>query len=297
MSGRKRHTILLTGVNGQVGFELERSLQGLGRVVAFDRSRLDLADLDQMRKVVREVKPAVIVNPAAHTAVDRAESEPDVAMRLNAHAPEVLANEARRLGALLVHYSTDYVFDGKKEGAYLEDDAVNPQNVYGSSKLAGEQAITTSGCAHLIFRTSWVYGARGKNFFQTMLRLGAERDELSVVADQFGAPTWSNTISTLTSNVLSEVLTGDMDWWGQDSGIYHLTASGSTSWYGFAEAIFERSKQRSKPALKPVPAASYLSAATRPANSRLSNQKLFTTFGVMAPNWDEALDLCLRSSA
>ena len=297
MNGRKQHTILLTGVNGQVGFELERSLQGLGRVVAFDRSSLDLADLDQMRRVVREVKPAVIVNPAAHTAVDRAESESDVVMRLNAHAPEVLANEARRLGALLVHYSTDYVFDGKKEGAYVEDDAVNPQNVYGKSKLTGEQAITASGCAHLIFRTSWVYGARGKNFLQTMLRLGAERDELSVVADQFGAPTWSNTISTLTSNVLSEVLTGDMDWWGQDSGIYHLTASGSTSWYGFAEAIFERSKLRRRPVLKPVPAASYLSAATRPANSRLSNQKLFTTFGVMAPNWDEALDLCLKSSA
>ena len=295
MNNRGQHTILLTGVNGQVGFELERSLQGLGRVVAFDRGSLDLADLDQVRQVVRDVRPALIVNPAAHTAVDRAESEPDAAMQLNAYAPEVLANEAKRLGALLVHYSTDYVFDGTKDGAYVEDDPVNPQNAYGRSELAGEQAIVASGCAHLIFRTSWVYGARGKNFLQTMLRLGAERDELSIVSDQIGAPTWSNTISALTSNVLSEVLAGDMDWWGQDSGIYHLTASGSTSWYGFAEAIFERSTLRRKPKLKPTTTESYPTPAARPANSRLSNQKLFKTFGVRAPNWDEALDLCMES--
>ncbi|CAH2799494.1 MAG: dTDP-4-dehydrorhamnose reductase (EC [uncultured Caballeronia sp.] len=295
MNNCGQRTILLTGVSGQVGFELERSLQGLGRVVAFDRGSLDLANLDQVRQVVRDVRPALIVNPAAHTAVDRAESEPDAAMQLNAYAPEVLSNEAKRLGALLVHYSTDYVFDGTKDGAYVEDDPVNPQNVYGRSKLAGEQAIAASGCAHLIFRTSWVYGARGKNFLQTMLRLGAERDELSIVSDQIGAPTWSNMISTLTSNVLSEVLAGDIDRWRQDSGIYHLTASGSTSWYGFAEAIFERSKLRRKPRLKPTTTESYPTPATRPVNSRLSNQKLFKTFGVVAPNWDEALDLCMES--
>ncbi|WP_027801968.1 dTDP-4-dehydrorhamnose reductase [Paraburkholderia dilworthii] len=296
MTTRKPATILLTGVNGQVGFELARSLQGLGRVVALDRGRLDLGNLDQVRSVVREVKPTLIVNPAAHTAVDKAESDLDLAMRLNAEAPTVLAEEARRLDAALVHYSTDYVFDGTKIGAYIEDDAVNPQNVYGKSKLAGEQAIAASGCAHLIFRTSWVYGTRGKNFLLTMLRLGAERDELSVVADQVGAPTWSNTIATLTSNVLSQSVVGDPDdWWKRNSGVYHLTASGETSWHGFAQAIFDNSTSAKKPTVKPIPAASYPTPAARPANSRMSNDKLYATFGVKAPEWEDALRLCLDS--
>src|SRR5471030_2725597 len=221
MTTREQATILLTGVNGQVGFELERSLQGLGRVVALDRSRLDLGDLDQVRQVVRDVKPTLIVNPAAYTAVDKAESDVDACMRANAEAPGVMAEEAKKLGAALVHYSTDYVFDGTKDGAYVEDDVVNPQNVYGRSKLAGEQAIVASGCHHLIFRTSWVYGSRGKNFLLTMLRLGAERDELSVVADQFGAPTWSNTIASLSANILAQAIgSGRSDWWSQHSGIY-----------------------------------------------------------------------------
>ncbi|MDR6407576.1 dTDP-4-dehydrorhamnose reductase [Paraburkholderia terricola] len=298
MTTRKPATILLTGVNGQVGFELARSLQGLGRVVALDRGRLDLGNLDQVRSVVREVKPTLIVNPAAHTAVDKAESEPDLAMRLNAEAPAVLAEEARRLDAALVHYSTDYVFDGTKIGAYVEDDAVNPQNVYGKSKLAGEQAIAASGCSHLIFRTSWVYGTRGKNFLLTMLRLGAERDELSVVADQIGAPTWSNTIATLTSNVLSQSVVGDPDdWWKRNSGVYHLTASGVTSWHGFAQAIFDNSTLAKKPTVKPIPAASYPTPAARPANSRMSNDKLYATFGVKAPEWEDALRLSLDSLA
>src|ERR1700731_4016443 len=176
-------TILLTGVNGQVGFELARSLQALGRVVAFDRSKMDLNDLDQIRRIVREVKPALVVNPAAYTAVDRAESEAALTTRINAEAPGVLAEEARRLDAALIHYSSDYVFDGTKDDAYVEDDIPNACNVYGKSKHAGEQAIAASGCAHLIFRTSWVYGARGKNFLTTMLRLGRERDELNIVAD------------------------------------------------------------------------------------------------------------------
>ncbi|MBW0446945.1 dTDP-4-dehydrorhamnose reductase [bacterium M00.F.Ca.ET.228.01.1.1] len=296
MNAGKEQTILLTGVNGQVGFELARTLQGLGKVVALDRSGLDLADLDQVRRVVREVKPGLIVNPAAHTAVDKAETDVEAAMRLNAEAPGVLAEEARKIGAALVHYSTDYVFDGTKAGLYAEDDPVNPQNVYGKSKLAGEQAIANSGCPHLIFRTSWVYGTRGKNFLLTMLRLGAERSELSVVADQFGAPTWANTIAALSANVLAQaVAPNQSDWWEKHSGIYHLTASGATSWHGFAEAIFEFSDLEKKPTVKPIPAAAYPTPATRPSNSRMSNEKLAATFGVRAPDWREALRLCLAT--
>jgi dTDP-4-dehydrorhamnose reductase len=294
MTTRDERTILLTGVNGQVGFELARTLQGLGNVVALDRGALDLADLDQVRRAVRDIKPGLIVNPAAHTAVDKAETDVDAAMRLNAEAPGVLAEEAKRLGAALIHYSTDYVFDGTKNGAYVESDPVNPQNVYGKSKLAGEQAIEASGCAHLIFRTSWVYGTRGKNFLLTMLRLGAERNELSVVVDQIGAPTWSNTIAALSANVLSQaVAAGQDDWWQEHSGVYHLTASGSTSWHGFAEAIFECSGLAKKPTVKPIPAASYPTPAVRPGNSRMSNEKLFATFGLKPPSWDSALRLCL----
>lgn len=293
MAQRDEQTILLTGVNGQVGFELARTLQGLGKVVALDRSALDLGDLDQVRKVVREVKPQWIVNPAAYTAVDKAEADVAAAMRLNAEAPAVLAEEAKRLGAALIHYSTDYVFDGTKEMAYVETDAVNPQNVYGKSKLAGEQAIQASSCAHLILRTSWVYGTRGKNFLLTMLRLGAERDELSVVADQIGAPTWSNTIATLSAHILSQATTSSTsDWWNEKSGIYHLTASGSTSWHGFAEAIFEYSDLPKKPVVKPIPASSYPTPAVRPGNSRMSNDKLANAFGVRAPDWRAALRLC-----
>jgi len=288
--------VLLTGANGQVGFELARSLQGLGRVVALNRRGLDLTDSEKIRWVVRELSPALIVNAAAYTAVDSAESDAAAAMCLNAEAPDILAQEARRLGALLVHYSTDYVFDGTKDGPYEEDDAANPLNVYGKSKLAGEQAIAASGCAHLIFRTSWVYGARGKNFLRTMLQLGVHREELSVVADRIGAPTWSRTIATTTSEVLSQLLIQDRDGWLQRSGIYHLTASGATSWCGFAQAIFDKSTLEQKPVVRAIPTAAYSKypiAAARPRNSRLSNQKLFTLFGVTAPDWREALELCM----
>ncbi|WP_159836830.1 dTDP-4-dehydrorhamnose reductase [Burkholderia sp. 8Y] len=293
MTQDSQRKILVTGVNGQVGFELARTLQGLGRVVALDRNKLDLGDLDGIRKAVREVKPSLIVNPAAYTAVDKAESDVQAAMRANGEAPGVLAEEAKRLSAALVHYSTDYVFDGTKDGVYVEDDAVNPQNVYGKSKLAGERAITASGCDHLIFRTSWVYGTRGKNFLLTMLRLGAERDELSVVADQIGAPTWSNTIAALTANVLAQAVAGGDGWWAEKSGVYHLTAGGSTSWHGFAQAIFALSASEKKPEVKPIPASAYPTPAKRPANSRMSNRKLLDTFGVQAPDWQEALRLSL----
>ncbi|SAL13909.1 dTDP-4-dehydrorhamnose reductase [Caballeronia udeis] len=293
MSTRKQATILLTGVNGQVGFELARSLQGLGKVVALDRNHLDLGDLDQVRRVVREVKPTLIVNPAAYTAVDKAETDAATCLRANAEAPGVIAEEAKRLGAALVHYSTDYVFDGAKDGPYEETDLTNPQNVYGRSKLAGEQAIAASGCDHLIFRTSWVYGTRGKNFLLTMLRLGAERNELSVVADQFGAPTWATTIAALSAHVLSQAAAGTSNWWHENSGVYHLTASGSTSWHGFAQAIFDNSSLEKKPSVTPIPAASYPTPAARPANSRMSNEKLFTAFGLKAPDWDDALRICM----
>jgi dTDP-4-dehydrorhamnose reductase len=296
MTSRAPQTILLTGAKGQLGFELARSLQGLGNVVALDRNKLDLADLNEVRRVVREVKPAVIVNAAAYTAVDKAEGDVDAAMRLNAEVPALLAVEARRLNAALVHYSTDYVFDGAKRGPYVEDDAANPQNVYGRSKLAGEQAIVAAGCHHLIFRTSWVYGSRGKNFLLTMLRLGAERDELNVVADQFGAPTWSNTIASLSSNVLAQAIgSGRSDWWSQHSGIYHLTASGETSWHGFTEAIFELADLEKKPNVNAIPAASYPTPAARPRNSRLSNDKTVASFGLCAPDWREALRLCMTA--
>jgi len=287
-------TILVTGVNGQVGFELLRTLQGLGRVVAVDRNSLDLSDLERVRSVVREIKPSIIVNPAAYTAVDKAETDVDVAMRLNAEAPRVLAEEAARIGATLVHYSTDYVFDGTKDGAYVEDDATNPQNVYGASKLAGEQAIEAAGCAHLILRTSWVYGRRGKNFLLTMLKLGVERPELRVVADQIGAPTWANTIATSTAHILAQGLAAERaDWWQARSGIYHLTSAGETSWHGFAQAILGIAMGANGPKVLPIPASDYPVPAKRPANSRLSHRKLSETFGLCLPNWEDALRLCM----
>jgi dTDP-4-dehydrorhamnose reductase len=287
-------TILVTGVNGQVGFELVRTLQGLGRVVALDRAALDLADLAQVRETVRKLKPSLIVNPAAYTAVDRAEADVDAAMRLNGEAPGVLAEEAARSGAALIHYSTDYVFDGTGSAPYIEDDATNPQNVYGKSKLAGEQAIAESGCAHLILRTSWVYGVRGKNFLLTMLKLGAERPELRVVADQIGAPTWSNTIATSTCHIIAQSLVAnDVDWWLERSGIYHLTAAGETSWHGFAKAILDLAMGEKAPNVVPISTSDYPVPAKRPANSRMSRSKLFDTFGLTLPDWQDALRLCM----
>lgn len=287
-------TILVTGVNGQVGFELLRSLQGLGRVLACDRSVLDLSDLDRVRSVVRELKPSIIVNPAAYTAVDKAETDVDAARRLNVEVPRAFAEEAARLGAALVHYSTDYVFDGTKEGAYVETDATNPQNVYGLTKLEGEQAIAATGCAHLILRTSWVYGRRGKNFLLTMLKLGSERPELRVVADQIGAPTWSKTIATATSHIVAQALAVDgTDWWAQRSGIYHFTSAGATSWHGFAEAIFAHAMGERAPKVLPIPASDYPVPAKRPSNSRLSHDKLTEAFGLRLPDWADALKLCL----
>lgn len=293
--------ILLTGSSGQVGYELRRTLQGLGQVVALDRSQMDLSDLDQVSAVIREIKPQLIVNPAAYTAVDLAESESELAMRINAQAPEVMALEARKLGAAMIHYSTDYVFDGAKDGSYTEDDQPNPQSVYGRSKLAGEQAIQAAGIPHLILRTSWVYGARGKNFLLTVRRLAQEQDELRIVADQFGAPTWCRTIAEATAHALIQMqrYSGtqadaelDHEVWQSRGGGYHLTAQGRTSWHGLTHAILEHPSVRKKPRLTAIATQDYPLPAKRPANSSLSCERFMQTFCGL-PAWDEALKLCL----
>lgn len=286
--------ILLTGAKGQVGFELTRSLQGLGKVVALDRRGLDLANLDQVRQVVRDVKPTLIVNAAAYTAVDRAETEETLAHTINAEAPGVLAEEAKRLGAPLVHYSTDYVFDGASDRPYVETDQTGPLNAYGRTKLGGEQAIAAVGGAHLIFRTSWVYGTYGSNFLLTMLRLARERDELRIVADQIGAPTWSNTIATLTAHIVAQgaASEAEYEWWQERSGVYHLTSQGATSWCEFATAIFAATNCK-KVVVKPISSEEYPTPAQRPRNSRLDVGKLAVKFGIEPPQWQDALSLCL----
>jgi len=283
--------ILLTGSSGQVGYELARSLQGIGEVVAVDRNVMDLSDLDQVRDVIRREKPGLIVNPAAYTAVDQAESEPELAHRINAEAPGLMAQEARLLGAAMVHYSTDYVFDGSDPAARREDDATGPLNVYGASKLAGEQAIAAAGIPHLIFRTSWVYGMRGKNFLLTMLRLARERDELRVVADQHGAPTWSRTIADTTALVLSQAHAGGREWWVQNSGVYHLSAQGQTTWFDFTRAIVEAAGLDCR--VLPITSAEYPVPAKRPQYSVLSSERLMVRFCHL-PDWKEALHLCMR---
>ena len=281
--------ILLAGRNGQLGWELERSLAGLGEVAAFDHASLDLADPDAIVARVREVRPEIIVNAAAYTAVDRAETEARAAYAVNACGPGILAEEARRIGALLVHYSTDYVFDGEKEGAYAEDDTPNPLSVYGQSKFEGEQAIRNSGCRHLILRTSWVYGARGKNFLLTILKLASERPELRVVDDQFGAPTWCHDIAQSTLELLAAA--------GQSAcaceGLYHATASGQTTWCGFARAILD---EVSSPArLVPIPTEAYPLPARRPRNSVLDCRRLAERFNVRLPDWRASLHRCMAS--
>jgi dTDP-4-dehydrorhamnose reductase len=296
---RQDQRILLTGTNGQVGFELARSLQGLGKVIAPLRVDLDISNLDQIRRFVREIKPTLIVNPAAFTAVDQAESENALALRINAEAPGVLAEEAKRLGVPLIHFSTDYVFDGTKPDGYVETDATAPLNIYGSSKLAGEQAVAQVGGMSLIFRTSWVYGRRGKNFFLTMLRLAKERDLLRVVGDQHGAPTWSRTIAELVGQVISQGYRRgradqyrEDDWWQSIAGVYHLTSQGQTTWAGFAKAIFELNKL-TVPTVESIPSSEYPAPAKRPVYSVLSGQKFNETFGLSAPDWREALSLCV----
>lgn len=292
-------TILLTGKNGQVGWELQRTLAPLGKVIALDAEDLDLADAEAIRRKVREIRPHIIVNPAAYTAVDKAESEPQLAMAINGIAPGVFAEEARALDALLVHYSTDYVFDGSKEGAYVEDDTTNPLGIYGSTKLAGEQAVRAAGCRHLILRTSWVYGARGKNFLLTMLKLAKERSELRIVDDQVGAPTWSRTLGEITAQILAQLHQPGSEAGANDTryGTYHLTSIGAVSWHGFTAEILRQANVQPAPVLHPIPTKDYPTPAARPANSRLSNDKLLRTFGLSGGDWRDNLGLCLQELA
>jgi dTDP-4-dehydrorhamnose reductase len=271
-----------------------RTLASLGEVVALDSRTMNLADADAVRRTLREIAPAVIVNPAAHTAVDKAESEVELAHAVNAVAPGILAEEAARLDALLVHYSTDYVFNGSGDRPWCEDDACDPLNVYGASKLAGERAIAASGCRHLIFRTSWVYGARGSNFLLTMRRLMRERPELKIVADQIGAPTWCRDLAEATALVLSQISACGFDQWG----VYHMSNGGETSWHGFAEAIqaldeFDETCAPSR--LLPIPSSDYPTPAQRPLNSRLNNDRLEQVFGLRLQDWRAALALCMES--
>lgn len=280
--------ILLTGASGQVGFELRRALAPLGEVHAFDRAGLDLADADAVVKAFRRVKPALVVNAAAYTAVDKAESEPALAHAINALAPQALAEESRRTGAVMVHYSTDYVFDGSKREPWREDDPVAPLNEYGRSKLAGERAIGRSGAKHLVFRTSWVYGPRGKNFLATMLNLAATRGELRVVADQRGAPTSSLFLAEATVRAIRAIPRE-----GVASGIYNLSAGGETTWASFAEAIFARAAGRPgfrAPRVIRIPSSDYPTPARRPAYSVLDPAKFTAAFGFAPTSWESQLD-------
>lgn len=297
--------ILLLGATGQVGRELRTSFAGFGDLACAGRESADFAHPAQLRDLVRHVAPDVILNAAAYTAVDRAESEPALAMTINAEAPRVLAEEALRLGALLVHYSTDYVFDGDRQEPWTEADTPNPRNVYGATKLAGERAIESADCKLLIFRTSWVYGPHGNNFLFTMLRLARERERLSIVNDQFGAPTTSIEIASATRKIVEGILEGrfgtEQDW----SGIYHMTCGDSmaramnhpTTWFGFAQAIFARAGKLldgKLPQLVPIATADYPTPVRRPRNSVLSNARLIERFGTRLAPWPAALDAVME---
>jgi dTDP-4-dehydrorhamnose reductase len=282
--------VLLLGANGQLGTELQALLRERYEFHALTRTEADFSQPDQVGKIVAELQPAIILNAAAYTAVDRAESEPDLALLVNAKTPEVIAREAARYGGLLIHYSTDYVFDGSKTTSWVEEDATGPLNVYGNTKLAGERAIAAQGGQYLIFRTSWVYAPHGKNFLLTVLRLAREREKLSIVADQKGAPTSAVAIAQATGQAL-EVLRSRGPG-GVDSGVYHMTCAGETTWHGFAEAIVSAAAAAldgKRPEILPIPGSQYPTPARRPANSVLDNGKLSRDFGIALPHWRVAL--------
>lgn len=281
--------ILLLGKNGQVGWELQRSLAPLGELIALDRQTHDglsgdLSDLDALRSTIRQVTPDIIVNAAAYTAVDKAESETELANTVNGRATQVMAEEAAAMGAWLIHYSTDYVFNGQGSTPWQETDAVAPVNHYGSSKLAGEQAIVASGCKHLIFRTSWVYGARGNNFAKTMLRLAKDRETLNVIADQIGAPTGADLIADVTALAVQQAVQRP-----ELSGLYHLAASGEVSWHGYASYVIEFAKTNAEKlaviTVDPIETTAYPTPARRPLNSRLNTRKLRDNFSLHLPDW------------
>ncbi|HNI83992.1 MAG TPA: dTDP-4-dehydrorhamnose reductase [Ottowia sp.] len=291
--------VLLLGKNGQLGWELQRSLAPLGELVALDRQGApglcgDLGEPDGLAATVRALRPDVILNAAAYTAVDRAESEPDLARRINAHAPAVLAREAAACGALLLHYSTDYVFHGHGQRPWAEDDPTGPLNVYGQTKLAGEQAIVQAGCRHLILRTSWVYAARGGNFARTMLRLARQQPRLTVIDDQWGAPTGAELIADVSAHAIAQLRARP-----DKAGIYHLAAAGETNWFSYAKHVIARA-QSTQSAIEyvvkdilPIPSSAYPVAATRPHNSRLDTRKLRTAFDLHLPPWQAGVDRML----
>ena len=283
--------ILISGQHGQVSRELQTHLKGLGELVVLGREQLDLADPAQIRHQVQSIRPHLIINAAAHTAVDQAESEPDLAFAINATAPQVFAEQAQELGIPLIHYSTDYVFDGSKNAPYTEADAPNPLSVYGRSKRAGEQAISAVAGQHLILRTSWVYSTHGRNFLLTMQRLLQEKPHLRIVADQIGAPTWAATIARSTAQLIERWQAGRAGPWG----VYHLSAGGETSWFGFAQAIAAHPQAMGRPcaSLEPIPTRDYPTPATRPLNSRLDCSRLQQQWGVSQPDWHSALHECL----
>jgi len=306
VTGADRRPILLLGGGGQVGWELRRCLSPLAPLVAPGRAELDLADSDALRGCLRALGPGLIVNAAAYTDVDGAEAEPEAAMTVNATAPGVLADEARRLGIGLVHYSTDYVFDGagrtprSEAPGYREADEARPLNAYGRSKLAGEEAVRASGAAHLILRTSWVYAARGRNFLRTMRRLARERDELRVVDDQTGSPSWARCVAEATGLILARCRApDDSAALRERSGLYHLSAADRTTWHGFAEAIVERLRAAPDESLRarrvvPIASADYPQAARRPPFSVLDSEAAARAFGVRLPPWRRQLELCLE---
>ncbi|MEE3716409.1 dTDP-4-dehydrorhamnose reductase [Tumidithrix elongata RA019] len=294
--------ILLIGITGQVGWELQRTLLTLGEVVSVGREvptpslQMDLSQPTTIRTVIREVRPSLIVNAAAYTAVDKAESEPELAMAINGTAPGVMAEEAKLLGAGVIHYSTDYVFNGNQSKPYTEKDRPDPLNIYGKTKLAGEQAIQAIDLPHLILRTSWVYGSRGKNFLLTMLKLAQEREVLSVVNDQVGSPTWSRAIAESTAQILSQGLQDIPAFLDSNRGIYNLTSTGQTSWYEFAKAIFKldpNSNQHKLKKLLAIPSSEYPTPAKRPAYSLLSTEKISSQFGLVMPHWHRSLEYVL----
>jgi dTDP-4-dehydrorhamnose reductase len=298
---RADQKIVIIGRNGQLAWEANQRFQGLGEIICIGRPELDLLDLNSVREEIRRIKPSVIVNAAAYTAVDQAESEPEAAMKINSEAPAAMAEEAKRLGTLCITYSTDYVFDGKSAAPYGESDPTAPLNVYGASKLSGEQAVEAVGGNYLILRTSWVYGARGKNFLRTILKLATERPELRIVDDQVGAPTWSRDLADATRKIIeqleeqsSSAKTSMGEALGDRRGIYHMTAAGRVSWFGFAAAIMEEMGKHglSKGTLArlvPIPSSEYPTPAARPDNSRLCNEKLKNAFGVTLPPWRASL--------
>ncbi|HXM94401.1 MAG TPA: dTDP-4-dehydrorhamnose reductase [Candidatus Dormibacteraeota bacterium] len=308
-------TILLTGKTGQLGSELNRLLPKLGKVIAPERKDLDLLEPEQIRLVMQDVKPQLVVNAAAYTAVDAAEADESNALAVNAEAPRLLALEAKKLGAILVHFSTDYVFDGSKKAPYVETDSPNPLNAYGRTKLAGEQAILNSGASHLIFRTSWVYATHGRNFLLTILRLATEREELRVVDDQVGAPTCASDLAVTTTRILAGMVSSTKSQFTHRkvSGIYHMTAAGQATWYEFAKAILEEARRaplnlpwltsatNARPLIGrcvlPISTEEFRSPTRRPAYSVLSNTRLLQAFGVSLSDWRTQLQRCFSSES